>query len=445
MEQILTSFLLKYCDPNRPVLLALSGGPDSLALYYLLLRFREKYPLKLGIAHVDHGWRGESAEEARIIQEEVLSKGFPFHLKRLSVNKTAPNLEALGREKRLEFFKELSSKYDYQAVLVAHHADDQSETVLKRVLEGTSLPFLGGLKEVAKIKGLILWRPLLSISKKEIGKWLQKYPWRGFLDQTNFDSKFLRGRFRSKILPSLSQEFGKEVGTSLERLGRESLELQEYLDKILESHFKQIERSLGGLYLDLSDLCPNEPLELKYLIRKFCAAEELFLPRSLLETSAQLVREKLANKQIQVGKKILFLDRGRLFIPHPIAEWPLERERLLPGSCQIGSWKVHISKVDKGEELFKIGWKRVWEGSFEVFLPEGNYEWGKAKLREFYPGNSPLSKCWTDAKVPAFLRKWVPVIWKNEKIFFEFVSGKSFKNGDLKGGALKIQFLRLPC
>src|SRR5262245_21228397 len=132
LETELFTFLKRHLDASRPVLLAFSGGPDSLALLHLLLDYRQQHPLTLHLAHVDHGWRSGSAAEAAKLKLQAEALGLPFHSCRLSDEDRQGNLEAAGREARLRFFRQLSSQFDCQAVILGHQADDVAETCLKR-------------------------------------------------------------------------------------------------------------------------------------------------------------------------------------------------------------------------------------------------------------------------------------------------------------------------
>jgi len=423
MEQHVTQFLQRHYDPAKPVLLALSGGPDSLALLHLLLRYRETAPLTFGIAHVDHSWREESEKEALLLQALADKAKLPFHLKKLPKPTFLKNLEEEGRLKRLEFYREICRAHGYQAVLLAHHADDQAETVLKRVLEGASLPFLCGLKPSTEVEGVKLWRPLLGVSKQTLQKWLQSNNLQGFSDATNVDPLFLRGRMRSHILPGLAEEFGKGIAASLERVGKEALELQDYMDERIAGHCARIEESPWGLSLDLSENLPLHRFELGYLIRKFCRLRDFVLSRTALETAIECVQAKVANKHVEQGQAILYIDRGRLFILDKRVTFPEGMQPLTEG--QWGPWKLSLTPAMRPTILPKTGWREVWKGTFEIWVPEGEYLLGLASMNDPFPGKSPLGKWLNDGKVPAFMRSLVPVVWQNGKIFFEMLSGRA--------------------
>ena len=160
---ILRQFLHVHWDGHSPLLLGYSGGPDSKVLLYALLELGVH---SLHVAHIDHGWREESGGEVLLLQHEIEALRLPFHTTRL----VAPvkNKEALAREERFSFFSTLFHKISAQALLLAHHRDDQVETVLKRILEGAHLPFLTGIESISQRKVMTIWRPLLSCKNRQI-------------------------------------------------------------------------------------------------------------------------------------------------------------------------------------------------------------------------------------------------------------------------------------
>jgi len=302
---ILKKFLIEHAVSGEPLLLGLSGGPDSMVLFYALLELKIKENLDFAVAHVNHNWREISGFEALELKKIVEDAGLLFHLLELDPNLLSGNLENSCREKRLEFFKELCSTFGYRGVLLGHHADDQAETVLKRVLEGAILPRLHGLKQVNRINGLTIFRPLLLLRKSEIKKWLIEKKIEAFEDQTNHDPKFLRGRFRTKILPYLNAQFGKEVTMPLYRLGTQSLELNQYLEQNILTHLQKIERGTDFSSYDFSSIMM--PFEIKYLVRSFAESEGISLSYSLVDKAAFFIQTNALNKTIFMqGRKIHF-------------------------------------------------------------------------------------------------------------------------------------------
>lgn len=307
-------FLETRIIPGRPVLLGYSGGPDSKALLYLLLECRRFFSLEVHLAHVDHGWRQESGQEAAGLQREAELLGIPFHLKTLSSGDFVPgNLEEQARELRLGYFRGIYAEYNCQALVLGHHADDRAEVVLKRVFEGASLFNLGGLAHEKLIHGTLVWRPLLGFSKKEVVEWLERRHMTYYQDPTNYSSANLRGKMRGEILPALSRSFGKEIASSLCRLGEESQQLKEYFSElnrpILASATK---KEAKCSYLDLKLFLPIPLVQLKFLLREWLEGEKQTLSRQIFENIAEALIERDIGKKFITQAGCFQVERGCL-------------------------------------------------------------------------------------------------------------------------------------
>lgn len=427
-------FIRGHLNPEKPVLIGLSGGPDSLALLYASLEMG----LGIGLAHIDHGWREESADEAAQLAQLAKKLDLPFHMKKIRPQDLTGNLEEACRKERLNFFNELCQLYKYQAVMLGHHADDQSETVLKKILEGKSLAYLSGLWEKNEIRGLNIWRPFLNISKKSIQEWLAKRGLKGFEDRTNLDPKFLRGKFRTRIIPLLADEFGKEINQTLCRIGSEAQELKTYLDSQIDPYQQNVKKGAMGIFLDLHEDCPTK-FEFKYLMRKLCADECFSLSYDLIETAWELIDSEAANRQIEMGPRKIYLDRGRIFIPNERNyEYP-EKQHLEYGITRYGCWKIINEPYVGGEAHLPSKWEDVWgEGKAWAILPKRNYYLRKGASHLDYSGNSSLGDWWTKNKVPAFLRQVVPIIWSEGNVSHEFLTGRVDPKQKSKGESVKI-------
>lgn len=432
LEDTLSHFLDKHYDKTRPVLLGLSGGSDSLALLYLMESYKNtKDSFRFGIAHVDHGWRSESSQEAEQLQRLASQMNLPFHMKKLNPSLLSGNLEEACRTERLAFFAQLCHEQGYQAVILGHHADDQSETVLKKVLEGGSLPYLCGMTSLSVYQGLHIWRPLLKCPKSAIKQWLEAKRYIPFEDKTNFDKKFLRGRFRTKIIPELSEDFGKEIHASLCRIGFEAEELKNYLDAQLKKTIHSIVQGPFGSLLDLEKEYFLSALEIKYLIRRLCEKEGMRLSHHLIDQACQTIHAKSANCQLLAKDAYLYIDRRRLFaMKHPLAEFNLTIPIRL-GRYTVNGWEIEVSER-KAIEAPLTGWKEAWMGHMQVQVPKGNY-----LLKR---GDSSLFKWWTNAKVPAFLRKSFPVLWSENAIFHEFLTKRRL-SGIINNGKSRDSWL----
>lgn len=437
-EQTVFRFLKKQINPRSPILLALSGGPDSLLLFHLLTQFSKLHPIQVGIAHVDHGWRTESANEAS--QLETLAKTFslPFHLKTLDPSTLKGNLEAACREERLRFFSLLCAEHGYQSIILGHHADDQAETVLKRMLEGASFLSWTALQPISKLRGMTIWRPLLPFSKKSILDWLEENQIAAFNDATNSDLKFLRARLRKQIIPELSHHFGKEVSNNLCWLAQESKELKEFLDISLQPYLDKMERGPLGLLLDLSEVTIQSPFALRYLLKQLGEKGGCVIPRQILRTASQLIVERKSNRLFTFGKNNLYIDRGRLFLTTKLPKILNTEAPLTLGSSSYGDWEVNVEESEMAL-CFASGWRHVWKGLVEITLPSDIYRLGPVDVKADYRGKSSLDNWWTNKKVPAFLRYAVPLIWKEDTVCHEFLAESKAIAEERIGKCLRIQ------
>jgi tRNA(Ile)-lysidine synthase len=441
IETALYEFLKKHYHLQQPVLLGLSGGPDSLLLFHLLVKFIQPLSLRLGIAHIDHGWRKESGLEADHLEKIAAQYHLPFHLKRINPLGIKGNLEAGCRQVRLQFFKDLCHRHGYQAVILGHHAGDFIETVFKRILEGVSLPYLCGLQEVTRIQDLCLWRPFLSFPKKQILEAIQEYHLSPFEDPTNKDPKFLRGRFRTRIFPMLSLEFGKEIDKSLERIGNEAKALKEYLEFNLKEELENIQISSFGHHLDFTARSALHPYEIQFLVKKFCEMGNFYLSKNFLDKAVHLLQCNAADKEILMGSHKLYIDRGHLFLILREPSLPKERVEIHKGKFYYGSWQIDVEPVENMQTHGITNWQEAWKGQCEVVIPEdqSKYYLGPVELTSNYPGGSPISKWWTNAKVPALLRHFFPVIRDEKGVCAEFLTGRKNQKQKEASKGLKIR------
>lgn len=296
IESVAQAFLAVHWDGVSPLLLGFSGGPDSTALLYALLASG----VKPHLAHIDHGWREESADEATQLRALADELGLTFHTTRLDPAGKG-NKEDLARKGRMAFFKSLFAKIPFQALLLGHQADDLAETVLKRIFEGAHLSNLGGMQPVSRQNGMLIWRPLLSVRREQIIDFVtDKNP---LMDPTNSDPAYLRSRMRIEMIPYLTEVFGKEILDNLLLLAERTAELKHYLDEKIDP--VKIHRGEWGLFVDLE---PLHRLERRHLIQKICP-----LPRAAIETLLDWIEAKESGKQLVIGAKKIFTDRGALF------------------------------------------------------------------------------------------------------------------------------------
>lgn len=281
-------FQERTAEKSQKVLLGLSGGPDSLALFHMILAYCRRWPARLsfGVAHVDHGWRADSAAEEAAMRKLADSHDLPYFSSTLDPLTLSGNLEDACRLARINFFRQVYQREGFTALALGHHGDDQAETVIKRIFEGSHLDELAAMQPVSYLEDMLVWRPLLSCRKAVLTKWLAQQNITAFDDATNRDNRFLRCRLRQQILPELSTTFGKQIHAPLCRLADEAQELDEYLETTLAPYLSQAIVGPYGPYLDLQGLDLAPYLE-RHLIRRFCRKYHTILSRAALAAAAQ--------------------------------------------------------------------------------------------------------------------------------------------------------------
>lgn len=446
INKIVENYLEINLTTSKPILLAFSGGVDSSVLLNLLLTYKLKKHLDLHLAHVDHGWRAESALEAAILKKIASTHSLPFHLKKLDPKKLKGNLENSCREERLKFFQQLTHQFDFQAVITGHHADDHAETVLKRFFEGACLTRLSGFKSCDLFNGLVLWRPLLTVTKKEIISWAQKEGISYLDDSTNRELKFLRSRMRLEILPFLSQSFRKEIQPSLNKIGQESLELREYLDRKTSCFMELLIRTPYGVFLDLHDPIKKGDIcafEVKHLLRRIARLMSVSISFKVLdELSAALMSQK-CNRSIEAAHLLWSVDRARLYIEEAVAEKKPLNHLCIRGECNeiFDEWMVEVNFSKNEKTELKNSWRHSLSGNMFAKLSFGEFQLGLPKLSSMCINGRTLSKWFADNKVPVFLRKKFPVLWQNGQIVHEFLTGKQLGPYYEEGWAISLKHI----
>lgn len=223
---------------NRSILVAVSGGADSVALLRLMAdRADPATRKKLVVVHFNHRLRGSASDEDAAFVEALAAK-----LELATCVETASSdwvqeavggqgLEANARAMRYAFFERVAREVQARYLVTAHHRDDQIETVLHRILRGTGIAGLGGIQTAREwLPGVGLVRPLLSFSRHEIVQYLRSIdqPWRE--DTSNATDAFTRNRIRNQLLPHLRDAYGDHVDDALFRLGRQANDCQEVID-----------------------------------------------------------------------------------------------------------------------------------------------------------------------------------------------------------------------
>ncbi len=311
-QELLSRGLL---DRDEAVVVGASGGPDSMALLHLLLGLNKQlgWQLKLHVAHFNHRLRGDEAErDAAFVQAATDSLSIPCTIEACDVASMASaeklGVEEVSRRERYAFFERVCLRVGCKAVAVGHHADDNAETILHRVLRGTGLRGLVGIPRMRLLNpdsGVRVIRPLLRMTKKSLRTYLTNAGITFREDRTNVSNEPMRNRIRNVLLPQIESQVNPQVREALVRLGEQAEWVQEYLGETVQRTFETLIVSRTDQFLVLnadalarkSRLVQSELMRLAY--RSFDLGEQ-DLSFAHMVLALDLIADPTSGKQLQL-------------------------------------------------------------------------------------------------------------------------------------------------
>lgn len=200
------------------VLIAVSGGPDSIFLLTMLKMLKEKLDISLGIAHVNHMIRKESEEEKLYVETFAKVNKIPFYYLKADVITLAKEhkmgIEECARNVRYDFFYDTKEKNGFDKIAIAHNQNDKVETVLFNMIRGCSLKGLAPMQYYSRD----IIRPLIDIPKKDILEYLNENDIKYYIDKTNFDDTYTRNKIRLNLIPMIEKDFNPSFLDAVSRM-----------------------------------------------------------------------------------------------------------------------------------------------------------------------------------------------------------------------------------
>jgi|CXWL01.1.fsa_nt_gi tRNA(Ile)-lysidine synthase len=293
---------------RAPLIVAVSGGSDSVALLHLL---RAKGFSQLIIAHLDHQLRQNSSQDAKFVKQLAKESGAKFVLKKTNIAQYAKkhrlNREDAGRQVRYDFFRTLKKKYKATAITTAHHGDDQIETILMNIVRGCGLDGLSGMQEIDGD----LWRPLLGMSKKDILKYCRHQRLQFVNDSSNDDLQLRRNFLRKKVIPQLKKlnpQLEKTIQANAQLWAHTRAYLQEKAQNFLRTHQISDHRYSLKVFLSVPEF--EQQIILRELFKQVHGHKK-DLQRSHLDQILKILTGNVSGKQKEFGaKKIISKHRG---------------------------------------------------------------------------------------------------------------------------------------
>ncbi|EGJ28202.1 tRNA lysidine(34) synthetase TilS [Streptococcus porcinus] len=407
---------------HKKVLIAVSGGVDSMNLLHFLHTFKRQLDISIAIAHVNHKQRKESELEEDYLKKWAEQHDIPIFIDYFKGNFS----EQRARDFRYQFFKRIMVQGDYTALVTAHHADDQVETVFMRLIRGSLLRYLAGIKEVQPFSGGQLIRPFLHFHKNDLPN-----PYH-FEDSSNLGLDYFRNRVRNFYLKELERENPK-LSESILALAEESETLFIALAD-LTNHIDVTDRKI---FLEQTDSVQF------YLLQNYLAKfDDLFLSRKQVKEVLHILRAKGQGEFFLKNNYELVITSNQFHIRKIRLETePKEMELLLKYDSDLSYQSYKFTFGSKGANI---------AGEFTIPI----YHLTPIILRRRQPGDKidfgtfskKLRRLFIDEKFSQQERKEAIIGVQENEIIFVMIAGKTYlrkaSERDIMKARLYIEKLR---
>jgi len=416
----------KLIKTNMTVVLALSGGSDSVALFYNLLEYRKKINFALLCAHLNHSLRKDSDKDERFVKDLCRQFDIPVVSEKFDVKAYAKadriSIEMAGRKLRYKFLKEVAEKFKADTIAFAHTADDNVETFFLNLIYH---PGKRGLCGIPLVKRKFI-RPFLFTTKKEILEYLSKNRIKYLQDDSNTDLRFLRNRIRWQLLPFISELFAIDIKSSVLKtifiLNQEEDYLREKVALELENCIVQ-ENGKVILYLDkimtLHSYLQEEAM--KICIQKLGSSSRVTYFHFEEIKKIIVSRKPVINRKI--GEIYIFKNYNKLIFsksPFKLVAKTYEVQILrsysdLPVIFETDYFKLKLTYIDNIRDLESLNNK------VDYFIPVNKVKF-PIIIRTKQLGDrinfKKLKSVLIKLKIPVYLRNALPIVCMEDKIIY---------------------------
>jgi len=402
------------------VLVALSGGPDSVALLHLLTRLRKDMKLKLAAVYVNHQIRPRAArKEERFCRELCDKLGVELTIIREDIPALArqkkKGIEETARYYRYHVFETLAMEHGYDRIALAHHVDDRVETILFRILRGTGRT---GLQGIPIKRGRIV-RPVYYITKEEIHAYLKRHRLKFCVDQSNASSDYARNYIRNSLLVDIRRNLNPRVDAALLKLSETAQEEETYLDSVVRKAKKKIiKTTVGGkIELDLKGFAEYNVWLRRRLLR-YCltelspdkqAPDKIVVDRldEICMNGSKALSLPGNAHTVRAGDKLVFYNEERCAYTEELAPGKICRLPKLRLDIRCRLPVVYNGSLEKTKRP-----RQVWLDSEKLLLPlvVRNIRRGDRFVPLGMKGTKKIGDYLTDRKIASVYRDEIPVV-----------------------------------
>jgi len=389
------------------IVIGCSGGPDSMALMHILQKIKLKRNLSLVCAHVNHNVRSESKQEEEFLRDYCLNHDVIFESMTIE-SYGDDNFHNEARKIRYHFFENIVNKYNAQYLMTAHHGDDLIETILMRIVRGSTLKGYAGFEKSVKKENYTLVRPLIYTTKEEIENYNINNGIPYVIDKSNFKGKYTRNRYRKEVLPFLRQEDPK-VHEKFLKFSNTLVEYSNYIDIILN---KVIKKSYNNQSLSLDVFLEEEELiqrKIIYYIMENIYSDQLYLINgSHVDAIIKLIKSKRPNGKINLPNNF------RVVKEYNVVKFNKEIENIVDYEIEISEMVElpggHYIKRVEEEELNNNNVCRLMSTEIELPLYVRTRKLGDVMQLKKINGTKKIKDIFIDAKVPLYQRDTWPIV-----------------------------------
>ena len=409
-------------ENNDNIVVGFSGGPDSVFLVEMLKKLQDFIKFKIYLAHINHLLRGEDADSDENFSFEYAKKNnLEIFIKRIPIKEIAKEigktLEEVGREERYKFFSEIYEKVRATKIATAHNKDDQIETFLFRLIRGTSLQGLEGIK----IKNNNVIRPISEIYKKDILEYLNKNEIQYKIDKTNFENEFTRNSIRLDLIPFIEEryniKFKDKIFSLIEEIrennNNNSLNLSDFID---------LERRI---ILEKIKFLSN--FDRKNLLGLFLNQKNIEVNRNKIDEINSLIKSN-GTKKIDLNKTYRVVkDYTHLYIEEKKQDYTINNSTIqlkIPSEQVFNNFKISVEIAknlyipkEKNQYLLDTLYNDIIEVRYRkegdrIFLDENHSK----KIKEIF----------IEQKIPKDIRDRIPIFLYNNNIFWIYNVKKAY-------------------
>ncbi len=383
-------------NENDKILIAFSGGPDSMFLYYVLKTLQKEYKLEISLIYINHNLRDDVDNDIKIVTNFAKENGVKLYVKKINVKKYAKDnkksIELAARELRYEMINKTLMEIGYNKIATGHNLDDNVETLVFRLIRGTSIK---GLKGIPIKRGNII-RPILHFEKTEIIKFLDEKKVKYVIDYTNFENDYTRNYIRNEIFPmffNVNSNFKLKINELIEELNynKTSKNKRLLIEKLEEKKVKLTREKINNIYDSLYD---SEDELKKDGAKEFEIGENLVLRKKY--DKIEIVSKKEKNEKEK--NETIKLNTQKKWNSFEIGIFNGENKILLNEYKKSNKIKFYEIKLNKKVDEIKI---------------RARIDGDRIKLKNV--GYKKIKKILIDKKISKWERDEIPIIlYENE-------------------------------